>query len=85
MEPMSPPLCTLRWRRRLETTEKWRPQPLMLQMKAVIESVNVLFTLLDDQCLTFLPCVTVHMGLERAGSGEAFVANLAFVLLQCAR
>ena len=57
----------------------------MLQMKAVIESVNVLFTLLDDRCLTFLPCVTVHMGLERAGSGEAFVANLAFVLLQCAR
>ena len=54
-------------------------------MKAVSESVKLLFNLLDDGCLTFLPCVTVHMGLERAGSGEAFVANLAFVLLQRAR
>lgn len=35
--------------------------------------------------LTFLAGVAVHVGLQRAGSGEALVAHLALVLLLGAR
>jgi hypothetical protein len=37
------------------------------------------------KALTFLASVAIHVGLQRAGSSEPFVANFALVLLLRAR
>lgn len=42
----SSPLCTLRWRLRLETTEKWRPHPSTSHANAVMKLANDSFTFL---------------------------------------
>lgn len=80
--PSFSPLWTFLCRRRLETTEKCRPQPSTSHANARKEKnqYNTLGTR-EKEGRTLLASVTVHVGLQRRRTREPLVADLALVLL----
>lgn len=89
--PSFSPLCTFLCRRKLETTEKCRPQPSTSQANAkdnalVWDSFVCLLRLSFSALgggnkLTLLASMAVHVRLKRRGTREALIADLALVLL----